>query len=213
MRYRPSLPLALDGITFSVTPKEKVGIVGRTGSGKSSLCNVLYRMYPLTWGTIHIDGVNIAHMGLHRLRRSMAVIPQDPTLFAGTIRFNLDPSREFTDDQLWSALEKTFLKDMVSSLENKLDSNVTEGGRNLSVGERQLMCMARAILRQVRIVVLDEATGSLDVSMDRLVQKCLSEALSDCTVLMIAHRFENVLAMNKLLYMSQAKVAPLTSMS
>uniref|UniRef100_A0A183VBM1 ABC transporter domain-containing protein n=1 Tax=Toxocara canis TaxID=6265 RepID=A0A183VBM1_TOXCA len=213
LRYRPSLPLALDGITFSVTPKEKVGIVGRTGSGKSSLCNVLYRMYPLTWGTIHIDGVNIAHMGLHRLRRSMAVIPQDPTLFAGTIRFNLDPSREFTDDQLWSALEKTFLKDMVSSLENKLDSNVTEGGRNLSVGERQLMCMARAILRQVRIVVLDEATGSLDVSMDRLVQKCLSEALSDCTVLMIAHRFENVLAMNKLLYMSQAKVAPLTSMS
>uniref|UniRef100_F1KQ57 Multidrug resistance-associated protein 5 n=1 Tax=Ascaris suum TaxID=6253 RepID=F1KQ57_ASCSU len=206
LRYRPSLPLALDGVTFSVASKDKVGIIGRTGSGKSSLCNVLYRMYPLTWGTISIDGVNIAHIGLHRLRRSMAVIPQDPTLFAGTIRFNLDPNQEFTDDQLWNALERTFLKDMVSSLENKLEATVTEGGRNLSVGERQLMCMARAILRRVRIVVLDEATGSLDVSMDRLVQKCLKEALADCTVFMIAHRLENVLSMNKLLYMNQAKL-------
>ncbi|VDK20820.1 unnamed protein product [Anisakis simplex] len=114
LRYRPSLPLALDDVTFSIPPKEKVGIVGRTGSGKSSLCNVLYRMYPLTWGDIHIDGVNITHIGLHRLRRAMAVIPQDPTLFAGTIRFNLDPCNEFTDDQLWNALEQTFLKDMVS---------------------------------------------------------------------------------------------------
>ncbi|VDM20631.1 unnamed protein product [Wuchereria bancrofti] len=206
MRYGPDLPLALDGVSFKIEPKEKIGIIGRTGSGKTSLYNVLYRLYPLTSGSIEIGGINTTCIELYRLRRAMAVIPQDPTLFVGTIRFNIDPNNEFTDDQIWMSLEKTYLKDMVSSLDQKLDSPVTEGGRNISVGERQLFCMARALLRRVGIVVLDEATGSLDNATDRHIQKCLREAFADCTVMIIAHRLENVLGLDKILHMKQGKV-------
>ncbi|VDD93650.1 unnamed protein product [Enterobius vermicularis] len=206
LRYRLNLPLALDGVSFVIDPKDKIGVVGRTGSGKSSLYNALYRLYSLTWGTISIDGVNIAHVPLHRLRRSMAVIPQDPALFAGTIRYNLDPEKEFGDNQLWDALEKAHAKDIVMALDRKMDSAVEEGGRNFSVGERQLLCMARAILRKAKIVILDEATSSLDSSLDKKIQDCLSEALADSTVILIAHRLENVLRLDKILYMDQAKV-------
>uniref|UniRef100_A0A8R1TR26 Uncharacterized protein n=1 Tax=Onchocerca volvulus TaxID=6282 RepID=A0A8R1TR26_ONCVO len=206
LRYRPNLPLALDDINFRIEAKEKVGIIGRTGSGKTSLCNVLYRLYPLTSGSIEIDDINIAYIGLYQLRRAMAVIPQDPTLFVGTIRFNIDPNNEFSDDQIWMSLEKTYLKDMISSLDQKLESPVTEGGRNISVGERQLFCMARALLRRVRIVILDEATGSLDSATERHIQKCLREAFTDCTVMIIAHRLENVLGLDKILHMEQGKI-------
>ncbi|KHJ75033.1 hypothetical protein OESDEN_25351, partial [Oesophagostomum dentatum] len=112
LRYRPKFPLALNDVTFEIKPREKIGVIGRTGSGKSSLANVLYRLYPLTWGRIFIDGVDIATIGLHRLRRAMSFIPQDPVLFAGTIRTNLDPNNFFTDSELWSALEKTYLKNL-----------------------------------------------------------------------------------------------------
>ncbi|CAG9533665.1 unnamed protein product [Cercopithifilaria johnstoni] len=212
VRYGPNLPLALDNVSFRIEAKEKIGIIGRTGSGKTSLCNVLYRLYPLTSGSIEIGGINTTRIGLCRLRRSIAVIPQDPTLFVGTIRFNVDPNNEFTDDQIWMSLGKTYLKDMVSSLDQKLDSPVTEGGRNISVGERQLFCMARALLRRVRIVVLDEATGSLDNATDRHIQKCLLEAFVDCTVMVIAHRLENVLGLDKILHMKQGKVVEYDTM-
>uniref|UniRef100_A0A1I7Y2B1 Multidrug resistance-associated protein lethal(2)03659 n=1 Tax=Steinernema glaseri TaxID=37863 RepID=A0A1I7Y2B1_9BILA len=196
LRYRLHLPFALDNVSFEVKPKEKIGIVGRTGSGKSSLCNALYRLYPLSWGHIKIDGVDTTTISLHRLRKAMAVIPQDPSLFAGTVRFNLDPAGAFSDERLWAALEKTYLKETVTGLEGKLDYVIGERGRNLSVGERQLMCMARALLTEVKIVVLDEATASLDIVTDRLIQKCLKEVFSDCTVLLIAHRLENILFMD-----------------
>ncbi|VDM95671.1 unnamed protein product [Thelazia callipaeda] len=213
LRYRPDLPLALDEVNFKIQPKEKIGVIGRTGSGKTSLCNVLYRLYPLTWGTVEIDGVNTSHIGLHRLRRAMAVIPQDPSFFSGTIRFNVDPNNDFTDDQIWMALEKTYLKDMVSSLDQKLDHQISESGLNISLGERQLFCMARALLRKTRIVVLDEATGSLDIVTDRRIQKCIHEEFADCTIIMIAHRLENVFGMDKILHMSQGKVLEFDTIS
>ncbi|MFH4974055.1 hypothetical protein AB6A40_000764 [Gnathostoma spinigerum] len=206
LRYRPDLELSLDDVTFSIEPADKVGIIGRTGSGKSSLCQVLLRVHPLTWGTIEIDGVDITRVGLHRLRKSVAIIPQDPTLFAGTLRFNLDPTAEFNDDQLWTALEKTFMRDKVASLENCLDFVVTEGGRNFSTGEKQLLCLARATLRNSRIILLDEATGSLDGGTDKLIQKCLEETFASSTVLLIAHRMENVMNMQKVLILDQGKV-------
>ncbi|TKR81617.1 hypothetical protein L596_015460 [Steinernema carpocapsae] len=206
LRYRLNLPLALDNVSFEVKPKEKIGIVGRTGSGKSSLCNALYRLYPLSWGHIKIDHVDTSTVALHRLRKAMAVIPQDPSLFAGTVRFNLDPAGLFSDERLWSALERTYLKDTVAGLDGKLDYVIGEGGRNLSVGERQLMCMTRALLTEVKIVVLDEATASLDVATDRLIQKCLKEAFENCTVLLIAHRLENVMGMDKIIFMNHGKM-------
>uniref|UniRef100_A0A158PCJ1 ABC transporter domain-containing protein n=1 Tax=Angiostrongylus cantonensis TaxID=6313 RepID=A0A158PCJ1_ANGCA len=149
LRYRPKFPLTLDNVTFEIKSKEKVGVIGRTGSGKSSLCNVLCRLYPVTWGRIFIDGVDISTIGLHRLRKAMSVIPQDPTLFAGTIRSNLDPNSVFSDSELWIALERTYLKTAIMNLENKLEYEVTTGGDNFSVGEKQLLCLARALLTYV----------------------------------------------------------------
>uniref|UniRef100_A0A158R5R5 ABC transmembrane type-1 domain-containing protein n=1 Tax=Syphacia muris TaxID=451379 RepID=A0A158R5R5_9BILA len=211
LRYALNLPLALDGVTFTINRKEKIGVVGRTGAGKSSICNAVYRFYSLTWGTITIDGLNIVDLPLQRLRRSLALVPQDPILFSGSVRFNLDPENEFTDDQIWKALEKAQVKDLIKSLNGELDCMIEEGGRNLSVGERQLLCMARAILRNVRILILDEATSSLDPNLDEKIRKCFSEL--DCTVIVIAHKLENVLKLDKVLYMDHAKIAEFGTVS
>ncbi|VDO55757.1 unnamed protein product [Haemonchus placei] len=202
LRYRPKFPMALNDVTFEIKPKEKIGVIGRTGSGKSSIGNVLYRLYPLTWGRIFIDGVDIATIGLHRLRKAMSVIPQDPVLFAGTIRSNLDPNNVFTDSEIWIALERTYLKPTVS----KLEAEVTAGGENFSVGERQLLCLARALLTKAKIVMLDEATASLDMSTDKLIQKAIKEVFVDATVILIAHRLENVYGMDRVLMMDGGKV-------
>ncbi|KJH46653.1 ABC transporter, ATP-binding protein, partial [Dictyocaulus viviparus] len=206
LRYRPKYPLALNDITFEIKSKEKIGIIGRTGSGKSSLGNVLYRLYPITFGRIFIDGVDIYTVGLHRLRRAMAIIPQDPVLFAGTIRTNLDPNNTVTDSEIWMALEKTYLKSTIVNLENKLEFEVATGGENFSVGERQLVCLAKALLSKAKIILLDEATASLDISMDRLIQKVIKEAFFDATVIIIAHRLESVYGLDKVLIMDGGKL-------
>ncbi|KAE9419361.1 hypothetical protein Angca_002423, partial [Angiostrongylus cantonensis] len=206
LRYRPKFPLTLDNVTFEIKSKEKVGVIGRTGSGKSSLCNVLCRLYPVTWGRIFIDGVDISTIGLHRLRKAMSVIPQDPTLFAGTIRSNLDPNSVFSDSELWIALERTYLKTAIMNLENKLEYEVTTGGDNFSVGEKQLLCLARALLTEAKIILLDEATASLDVSLDRLIHKVIKEVFLDATVIVIAHRLENIYGLDRVLIMDGGKV-------
>nr|XP_022286886.1 multidrug resistance-associated protein 5-like isoform X2 [Crassostrea virginica] len=206
LRYRQNLPLALKGVSFDVLPQEKIGIVGRSGSGKSSLGVALFRLVELDSGTIKLDGIDISTLGLQDLRSKLSIIPQDPVLFIGTIRYNLDPFGEYNDEALWSALEKCHIKETIASMESQLDSQVIENGENFSVGERQLMCLARALLRHSKILMLDEATAAIDTETDALVQTTIKEAFADCTMLIIAHRLNTVLSCNRILVMEEGKV-------
>ncbi|XP_036431516.1 multidrug resistance-associated protein 5 [Colossoma macropomum] len=213
MRYRPELPLVLKNLTFNILPDETVGIIGRTGSGKSSLGVALFRLVELSGGSIIIDGVNIAHVGLEALRSKLSVIPQEPVLFIGTVRSNLDPWGQYTDAQVWEALEKTHIKDMVSQLPHSLHSEVTENGENFSVGERQLLCVARALLRHSKILLLDEATASIDTETDRLLQETIRSSFKGCTTLVIAHRLNTVLSCDRVLVLDQGQILEFDSPS
>ncbi|XP_030838402.1 multidrug resistance-associated protein 5 [Strongylocentrotus purpuratus] len=211
MRYRENLPLVLKNVTCTIKAGERIGIVGRTGSGKSSLSVALFRLVEAVKGTITIDDVDISELGLFDLRSKMSIIPQDPVLFIGTVRYNLDPFGENNDADLWQAVEKAYLKEKISSLDGGLDALVAEGGDNFSVGERQLMCMARALLRNSKILFLDEATAAIDTETDSLIQQTIRTAFNDCTTLTIAHRLITVLDSDKILVMDDGKVAEFDS--
>ncbi|XP_019905023.2 multidrug resistance-associated protein 1 [Esox lucius] len=211
LQYRKGLDWALRGITLKIQEREKVGIVGRTGAGKSSLALGIFRILEAAKGEIYIDGVNIAEIGLHDLRSRITIIPQDPVLFSGSLRMNLDPFDAYTDEEIWTSLELAHLKNFVSNLPDKLNYECSEGGENLSLGQRQLVCLARALLRKTKILVLDEATAAVDLETDTLIQSTIRQQFEDCTVLTIAHRLNTIMDYTRVIVMDKGHISEMDS--
>ncbi|KAL0943794.1 ABC transporter family protein [Colletotrichum truncatum] len=218
MRYRANLPLVLSGLSIHVKGGERIGIVGRTGAGKSSIMSTLFRLVELSGGHITIDGVDISTIGLHDLRSRLAIIPQDPTLFRGTVRSNLDPFSEHNDLELWSALRQADLVPADANLEDPrskdpsrihLDSVVEEDGLNFSLGQRQLMALARALVRGSRIIVCDEATSSVDMETDDKIQNTIATSFRGRTLLCIAHRLRTIIGYDRICVMDAGRIAEL----
>lgn len=190
----------LKNLTLTINSCEKIGVVGRTGAGKSSIINALFRLSYLE-GHIYIDDRDVCKIGLHDLRSKISIIPQNPVLFSATMRYNLDPFDEFNDEKIWQTLEDVKLKDLVVKLPGGLNSKVAEGGSNFSIGEKQLVCLARAILRENKIILMDEATSNVDLETDQFIQTTMREKFANCTVVTIAHRISTVIDYDRILVM------------
>ncbi|EJU05282.1 hypothetical protein DACRYDRAFT_74445 [Dacryopinax primogenitus] len=206
-RYRKDGNLVLKDVVLDIQPGEKIGIVGRTGAGKSTMTLALYRIIEPAEGTIFIDGVDIIKLGLYDLRSRLSIIPQDPQLFEGSVRQNLDPEGIYEDSRIWSALESVQLSDFIGQMEGKLDARVSESGSNMSIGQRQLVCLARALLKDTKILVMDEATAAVDVESDAHIQQVIRQEFAARTILTIAHRLNTVMDSTRILVMKEGRVA------
>jgi ABC-type multidrug transport system fused ATPase/permease subunit len=205
-RYRPGLPLVLNEMSFLIKPGEKIGVVGRTGAGKSSILSALLSLSPIANGKIIIDDCDINKMGVGDLRSRLSIIPQDPVIFEGSVRHNIDPFGKYGDDEIWSILRRIHLADAIEALPKKLDSELAEDGANFSLGQRQLMCVGRALLKRSKILLLDEASSSIDLETDYLLQKTLRTEFADCTTITIAHRLATIMDSDRVMVLDAGSV-------
>jgi ATP-binding cassette subfamily C (CFTR/MRP) protein 1 len=210
-RYKEHDRLVLKDLSFTVKGGEKIGIVGRTGAGKSSLTMALFRINEIASGSISIDGVNVCKIGLKALREKLSIIPQNPVLFKGSLRSYLDPFGEFSDEELWGSIRQVGLGGRIGDEEKKLECVVEENGENFSVGERQMLCMARALLRHSRIVIFDEATAAIDHETDKALQQVIRTAFASSTVLTIAHRLDTILDSDRILVLDGGHIVEFAS--
>ena len=204
LRYRPTTEVVLNNLSFKAEAGQKIGIVGRTGAGKSTICLCLSRIVEIFKGKIKVDGLDISMLDLDELRKRITVIPQDPTMFNGTLRFNLDPLGNARDSEIVELLKKATLTSLLQE-SKPLDKVISEGGSNMSSGEKQLICICRAILRKSKVIILDEATANIDIVTEQKIQQLITENFKDSTMLVVAHRLNTIINSDKVLVMEDGK--------